>query len=147
MDVLSVREGLKFIKEHCSTGKGPMFCEIRTYRYHGHSMSDPGVTYRTRDEVNEVRQSRDPIENVKNRLLQVGWATEAELKETEKEVRGEIAAALKAAKASSQPDLDELFTDIYTTGKPHASGWHSRLESEFPPEVRMPDLVNNRHFK
>jgi len=140
MDVLAVREGIAFAKEHCSSGKGPIYVELKTYRYHGHSMSDPGISYRTRDEVTKVRQARDPIENVKSRLIEQGWATEKELKDIEKEVRAEIAEALAAAKASSMPDPSELITDIFTTGAPHATDKkHGRRESEFPSLIRMPD--------
>ncbi|CAK9002984.1 Pyruvate dehydrogenase E1 component subunit alpha-1 [Durusdinium trenchii] len=124
MDVLAVREGIKFCKDHCSSGQGPIYVELKTYRYHGHSMSDPGITYRSRDEVNKVRQSRDPIESVKQRIISAGFATEAELKEAEKKIRGEVQEALRLAKESSVPDASELVTDIYTSGKPHADPKH-----------------------
>jgi pyruvate dehydrogenase E1 component alpha subunit len=83
-DVLAVREAFKFAAAHCRSGKGPIYLELKTYRYHGHSMSDPGITYRSREEVQQVRQERDCIEKAKNRLLQHGWATEAELKVRER---------------------------------------------------------------
>jgi len=147
MDVLAVREGIEFAKEYCSSGNGPIYVELKTYRYHGHSMSDPGVSYRSREEVTTVRQSRDPIERVKQRIIEAGFATDSELKATEKEIRNEVQEALKAAKKSSFPDPEELFTDIYTTANPHSEpGKHNRLESEFPPEIRMPDLAKTKHF-
>lgn len=75
-NVLAVRETMKFAKEWCVKGNGPLCIEFLTYRYHGHSMSDPGVTYRTRDEINEVRKNRDPIEIVRRLLLENKWAEE-----------------------------------------------------------------------
>lgn len=141
MDVLAVREGIKFCKEYTGAGNGPIYVELKTYRYHGHSMSDPGISYRTRDEVTNVRQSRDPIELVKKRIVEAGWASEDELKEIEKNIRSEVQKALKAAKESSVPDDSELATDIYTTGKMSSNG--RRLESEMPSVVRMPDIQNN----
>ena len=83
-NVLVVREAMKFAKEWCVKGNGPLFVELSTYRYHGHSMSDPGVTYRTREEINEVRKNRDPIEIVRKMLLDNKWSNEEELKNIEK---------------------------------------------------------------
>lgn len=85
-NVLMVRETMKWTKEYCIKN-GPMFIEYMTYRYHGHSMSDPGVTYRTRDEIKHVRDFRDPILLVKMMLIENSWATEKELKTLEKELR------------------------------------------------------------
>lgn len=146
MDVLAVREGFKFAKDYCASGNGPIYVEVKTYRYHGHSMSDPGITYRTRDEVTEVRQNRDPIEQVKERLLSSGMAQEDELKDVEKTVRKEVQEALKKAKAGSLPPPEEVYSDIYTTGKSDGSGWHGRLESDFPADIRMPDHANTKYF-
>lgn len=87
MDVLAVREAVKYCKEFSGSGKGPIFLEVKTYRYHGHSMSDPGITYRDRDEVASMRQSKDCIEQVKNRIVEAGWSTVEELKEVEKQIR------------------------------------------------------------
>jgi len=100
-------------------------------------MSDPGITYRTRDEVSEVRQSRDPIELVKRRLIEAGFATEEELKATEKEIRGEVQKALTAAKASKVPEPEELYSDIYAAEDATQEG--KRLASDIPEEIRMPD--------
>lgn len=146
MDVLAVREGFKFAKEYCSRGIGPMYIEVKTYRYHGHSMSDPGITYRTRDEVTQVRQTRDPIESVKARIVEAGFANEAELKSVEKDVRKEVSDALKRAKASVLPKESEVYTDIYTTGKSDGSNWHGRLESEHCGDIRMPDNLKSIKF-
>lgn len=80
MDVLAVREATRFAIDHCATGKGPMVMEVVTYRYSGHSMSDPGTSYRSRDEIQEVRQTRDPITGFRERMLSTDLATADELK-------------------------------------------------------------------
>lgn len=80
MDVLAVREATRFAVEYCTSGKGPIVMETATYRYSGHSMSDPGTSYRTRDEIQEVRQTRDPLTSFKERLLSSNLATAEELK-------------------------------------------------------------------
>ena len=80
MDVLAVREATRFARALCREGKGPILMETATYRYHGHSMSDPGTSYRTREEIQEVRQSRDPITSFKDKLINSGLATAEELK-------------------------------------------------------------------
>jgi len=90
-NVLIVRETMKWTKQYC-VENGPMFIEYLTYRYHGHSMSDPGITYRTRDEIKHVRDYRDPIGLVKHMLIENSWATEKELKAIEKEIRASIEA-------------------------------------------------------
>lgn len=114
MDVLAVREGTKYAKEYVTSGKGPMVLEFMTYRYHGHSMSDPGVTYRSRDDVNEVRKTRDPIELSKNRILDAGFSTKEELKQLEKEVRAEVQEAVDFSLADEEAGYDEMFSDIYS---------------------------------
>lgn len=80
MDVVAVREAAKFAIEHCDSGKGPIVLETATYRYSGHSMSDPGTSYRTRDEIQEVRQTRDPITSFREKILNNDLATAEELK-------------------------------------------------------------------
>lgn len=80
MDVLAVREAAKFAVDYCSKGHGPLVMEALTYRYSGHSMSDPGTSYRTRDEVANVRQTRDPITSFKEKILSTDLVTSDELK-------------------------------------------------------------------
>ena len=113
MNVLAVKQGFAAVREHCSSGNGPMFVEFDTYRYHGHSMSDPGTTYRTREEVGGVRQARDPIEYVKKLLVEHEMCTTDEIKDMEKEIRSSVQESLKAAKAGSFPEANELYKDIY----------------------------------
>ncbi|KAF7850404.1 hypothetical protein BT93_L5537 [Corymbia citriodora subsp. variegata] len=115
MDALAVKQACKFAKEH-ALKNGPIILEMDTYRYHGHSMSDPGSTYRTRDEISGVRQERDPIERIRKLLLSLDLATEKELKDTEKEVRKEVDDAIAQAKESPMPDPSELFSNVYVKG-------------------------------
>jgi len=112
MDCFSVKSAVQFARDHCMTGKGPFVLEMNTYRYHGHSMSDPGLTYRSREEVSGVRKERDPIDRLKKTAIELGYATEASIKEIEKAVRVEVDAAVEYAKADSEPPLNELYTDV-----------------------------------
>ena len=80
---MSVWQGIKFAKEY-ALANGPMMIEFDTYRYHGHSMSDPGSTYRTRDEISTMRQQRDPVEHVRKLILDNGFADASDLKKLEK---------------------------------------------------------------
>lgn len=80
MDILAVREAARFAIDHCDSGKGPIVMEAATYRYSGHSMSDPGTSYRTREEVQEVRQTRDPITSFKEKIINAGLTNAEELK-------------------------------------------------------------------
>ena len=111
-NILVVREAMKFAKKWCVDGNGPLFIEFNTYRYHGHSMSDPGVTYRTREEINEVRANRDPIEIVRRLLLENSWATEAELKDIEKKIRADIDADVEKIKQDPEPTPEDLYSHV-----------------------------------
>ncbi|XP_059316635.1 pyruvate dehydrogenase E1 component subunit alpha, mitochondrial [Lycium ferocissimum] len=115
MDVFAVKQACKFAKEH-ALKNGPIILEMDTYRYHGHSMSDPGSTYRTRDEISGVRQERDPVERIRKLILAHDIATEKELKEIEKEKRKVVDEAIAKAKESPMPDPSELFTNVYVKG-------------------------------
>jgi pyruvate dehydrogenase E1 component alpha subunit len=92
-------------------GRGPCILEMLTYRYRGHSMSDP-AKYRTRQEVERVREERDPIERVRKRLLDSGAAKEEELKTIDAEIRGIVSAAAEFAQNDAEPDPSELWTDV-----------------------------------
>ncbi len=112
MDVLAVKAAGDKAVAHCRAGKGPYILEIKTYRYRGHSMSDP-AKYRTRDEVQKMRDERDCIEHVRQLLLTGEHASEAELKTIDKEIKEIVNASAEFAKESPEPSADELFTDIY----------------------------------
>ncbi|KAF6091195.1 pyruvate dehydrogenase E1 subunit alpha 1 [Phyllostomus discolor] len=118
MDVLCVREATKFAAAHCRSGKGPILMELQTYRYHGHSMSDPGVSYRTREEIQEVRSKSDPIMLLKDRMVNSNLASVEELKEIDVEVRKEIEDAAQFATADPEPPLEELGYHIYSNDPP-----------------------------
>jgi len=114
MDVLAVKKAFDWASDYARQGYGPLFMELETYRYHGHSMSDPGLSYRSRDEIDKIRSQRDCIENLKQKLLDKGWATPAELKEIDKEIRKEVDDAAEKAKSDPEPAVEETFTDIFT---------------------------------
>jgi len=111
MNVLEVRDAAKKAIKHARDGKGPMILEMKTYRYRGHSMSDP-AKYRTRDEVTKTRSERDPIDMVKNRLIEEEWATDDALKSIDKEIKLIVADAAEFAQTSPEPDASELYTDV-----------------------------------
>jgi pyruvate dehydrogenase E1 component alpha subunit len=111
MNVLEVRDAAKKAIKHARDGKGPMILEMKTYRYRGHSMSDP-AKYRTRDEVTKTRSERDPIDRVKNRLIVEEWATDDALKSIDKEIKLIVADAAEFAQTSPEPDASELYTDV-----------------------------------
>ncbi|XP_062964736.1 pyruvate dehydrogenase E1 component subunit alpha, testis-specific form, mitochondrial isoform X1 [Cynocephalus volans] len=118
MDVLCVREATKFAADYCRSGKGPIVMELQTYRYHGHSMSDPGVSYRTREEIQNVRSKSDPIMLLKDRMLNTKLASVEELKEIDAEVRKEIDDAAQFATTDPEPPLEELGHHIYSSNPP-----------------------------
>ncbi|MCH2163106.1 MAG: pyruvate dehydrogenase (acetyl-transferring) E1 component subunit alpha [Marinovum sp.] len=112
MDVLAVKAAGEKAVAHCRSGKGPYILEIKTYRYRGHSMSDP-AKYRTREEVQKMRDERDPIENVRELLLTGKHATEDDLKAIDKEIKAIVNDAAEFSRTSPEPALEELWTDIY----------------------------------
>ena len=112
MDVLAVRAAGEKAVAHCRAGKGPYILEMMTYRYRGHSMSDP-AKYRTREEVQKVRDERDPIENLRHLLLEGGHATADDLKAIEAEIKAIVNDSADFARQSPEPPVEELWTDIY----------------------------------
>jgi pyruvate dehydrogenase E1 component alpha subunit len=110
MDVLAVHGAAEMAVKWLRDGNGPIILELMTYRYRGHSMSDP-ARYRTREEVNEYREHRDPIDRAAKELEEMG-AKEEELKAIDKEIRDIVVAAAKFAEDSPEPDPSELYTDV-----------------------------------
>ncbi|MDX1575439.1 MAG: thiamine pyrophosphate-dependent enzyme, partial [Kiloniellales bacterium] len=97
---------------HARDGKGPVILEMLTYRYRGHSMSDP-AKYRSKEEVQKVRQERDPIDRCKEQLLAGEGVDEAQLKEIDKEIKAIVTEAADFAQSDPEPDPSELTTDVY----------------------------------
>ena len=110
MDILAVRAAVDEAVAGVRGGSGPVILEMKTYRYRGHSMSDP-AKYRSKDEVQEIRTGRDPIDQARQRLLDDGLG-EAEIKEIDKQIKAQIAEAVDFAQESPQPDPSELFADV-----------------------------------
>lgn len=111
MDVLAVKAAADEAVAWCRGGNGPILLEAMTYRYRGHSMSDP-AKYRSKEEVDKVREQRDPIKNFEKLLLEKGLVDEATLKQIDKEVREIVADSAAFAQSSPEPDPSELMTDI-----------------------------------
>ncbi|XP_058621163.1 pyruvate dehydrogenase E1 subunit alpha 1b isoform X2 [Onychostoma macrolepis] len=118
MDVLSVREATRFAADYCRSGKGPILMELQTYRYHGHSMSDPGVSYRTREEIQEVRSKSDPITVLKDRMISNNMANLEEIKDIDAEIRKEIEEAAQFATSDPEPPLEDLCNHIFYNDAP-----------------------------
>jgi pyruvate dehydrogenase E1 component alpha subunit len=110
MDVLESRQAAEIAFAHVRGGGGPVLLELNTYRYRGHSMSDP-AKYRTREEVQGQREHNDPIERAKADLLAMGVSEDA-LKETDKSIRARVAEAAEFAENSPEPEPSELYTDV-----------------------------------
>lgn len=111
MDVRAVKSAADEAIEWARSGKGPIILDMMTYRYRGHSMSDP-AKYRSKEEVQKVKAEHDPIDQVKSRLVKKGWASEDELKEIDKQIRAVVADAADFAQSDPEPDPSELYTDI-----------------------------------
>jgi pyruvate dehydrogenase E1 component alpha subunit len=112
MDVRAVKAAGERAAQWCRSGKGPFILEMLTYRYRGHSMSDP-AKYRTREEVEKVRTTHDPIDMARQRILEKKLAKEDELKKIDGEVRDLINEAAEFATHDPEPDVSELYTDVY----------------------------------
>jgi len=111
MDVRAVKAAGESAVDFVRDGNGPFILEMLTYRYRGHSMSDP-AKYRSRDEVKKVREEHDPIEQVRVRLIEAGQASEESLKEIDKDVRAIVNEAAEFAQSDPEPDASQLYTDV-----------------------------------
>ena len=111
-DVIAVRDAVKKAVDRARAGEGPYILEVKTYRYRGHSMSDP-AKYRTKEELTEVREKRDPIENFGKKLIERGVMNAEDMKQMDAAVKAVVIASAEFATESPEPGLAELYTDIY----------------------------------
>ncbi|KAJ5317224.1 hypothetical protein PENANT_c045G10232 [Penicillium antarcticum] len=118
MDVLATKAAVQYSKNYAITGNGPLVLEYVTYRYGGHSMSDPGTTYRSREEIQRMRSTNDPIAGLKKKMLEWGVTSEEDLKALDKEARAKVDAEVAEAEKMAVPDNNSriLFEDIYVRG-------------------------------
>ena len=112
MDVLEVAKDASSAADHCRSGKGPFILEMKTYRYRGHSMSDP-AKYRTREEVQKIRAEKDPIDSLRSLLIEKHEISEKEFKAIDAEIKAVVTEASDFALNSPEPDIEELWTDVY----------------------------------
>jgi len=129
-NILMVRETIKWAGEYVKKN-GPLFLEAFTYRYHGHSMSDPGITYRTKDEIADVRKTRDPVEICRNMILEHGWAEAAELKKIEKDIRSRLEGEAEKIRSDPVPTEADLYTHIGVTKQHYIRGVEYRLSKDY----------------
>jgi len=140
MNVLAVREGMKFVKEYCGAGNGPMYVEMMTYRYHGHSMSDPGTTYRNRDEIAVTRSTKDPLEFVKTCLKESGMMEATEIKEIEKGLRKHVQSEVLKAKGFPKAEkMEEMFQYIFAKDLVQDN-------YDMPEYIRTPNIENSHGY-
>ncbi|ERE87806.1 pyruvate dehydrogenase E1 component subunit alpha, testis-specific form, mitochondrial isoform X2 [Cricetulus griseus] len=118
MDILCVREATKFAAHYCRSGKGPILMELQTYRYHGHSMSDPGISYRSREEVQNMRSKSDPIMLLRERMINNNLSNVEELKEIDADVKKEVEEAAQFATSDPEPPLEELAYHLFYHSPP-----------------------------
>jgi pyruvate dehydrogenase E1 component alpha subunit len=111
MDVEAVQAAGAEAMEYCRSGKGPIILSMNTYRYRGHSMSDP-AKYRSKEELSEYREKRDPIENFGKKLIERGLVNEQDLKQMDAEVKKVVVEAAEFATESPEPGVEELYTDV-----------------------------------
>ena len=112
MNVLEVAKNASSAADHCRSGKGPFILEMKTYRYRGHSMSDP-AKYRTREEVQKIREEKDPIDTLRSLLIEKHKISEKEFKEVDSEIKAVVTEASDFALDSPEPNIEELWTDVY----------------------------------
>ena len=127
MDVLEVAGKSREAREHVTSGKGPIILEMLTYRYRGHSMSDP-ATYRSREEVDEWRAGRDPIARLQRQMVEAGLTDADALKEREKEIKRRVNGIAREAERQPEPDPSDLWRHVYADPIPRAYPYPDRVD-------------------
>ncbi|KAG6915719.1 hypothetical protein DXG01_010277 [Tephrocybe rancida] len=146
MDIIASLQAVKYARKWAvEEQKGPLLLEFVTYRYGGHSMSDPGTTYRTREEVQRMRSTKDPIRGLQTYIEEWGLATEQELKQLDKDAKAEVDAAVQEAKASPEPEAKDLWTDIYYKGT-EPPVMRGREREEVHPFPSFPRVIADKRL-
>uniref|UniRef100_A0A0A9Y4F4 Pyruvate dehydrogenase E1 component subunit alpha, mitochondrial n=1 Tax=Lygus hesperus TaxID=30085 RepID=A0A0A9Y4F4_LYGHE len=114
LDALACRQGFGAALDWCRNGNGPIFLELYTYRYHGHSMSDPGISYRSRDEVNDIRKNSDCVTRMQQLIVDNNLSTEDEIAQIVESVRSEVSEQVDIAKKDPEPDVSQVYEYVYT---------------------------------
>jgi len=130
-NVLQSRETFKFAKKYAQE-KGPILVEAMTYRYQGHSASDPGKSYRQSSEIDKVKEERDPIKKVNQWLLKLGWATEQELSQIEQEITAFVAKENEVAKSAAFPEPQDMFTQVFDDENTFIRGTELAISRNIP---------------
>ncbi|EPY27156.1 pyruvate dehydrogenase E1 component subunit alpha [Strigomonas culicis] len=133
MDVLAVQEGTRWAKNWCQSGKGPVFLEFDSYRYMGHSMSDPDSQYRSKSDIQTVKNERDCVRKMKEFMVQEGIMTDEEMSALEKKVKKEVDQDLQRAQKHPLSHADELYTDIYVGEQYEHRSPQGRVYVQAPP--------------
>ncbi|KAI1707571.1 dehydrogenase e1 component domain-containing protein [Ditylenchus destructor] len=141
MDLISVREAMRFARQHALSGKGPIFVELATYRYMGHTASDPGIRYRPLHEVDEVRRAKDPISHFREKILGSNLVTPEELTKIDEEIVAEIAKAGKISREYDPLPKEALYADVYKNTEPQLVRGATIDESVKQPCLYTKDIL------
>jgi pyruvate dehydrogenase E1 component alpha subunit len=144
MDILSVREGFKYAKDFCNSGKGPIVVELNTYRYVGHSTIEKRHGYRTEEEIQDVRSHRDCIVKFREQCVQSKIVSAEEFKEIDKNVHDEVTKAVKIAREDDELPMEGLYTDLYKNTPPQVVRGATPFESVKQPFVTTSELVEKQ---
>uniref|UniRef100_A0AC34FP61 Dehydrogenase E1 component domain-containing protein n=1 Tax=Panagrolaimus sp. ES5 TaxID=591445 RepID=A0AC34FP61_9BILA len=144
MDIVSVREGFKYAKDFCNSGKGPIVVELNTYRYVGHSTIEKRHGYRSEEEIQDVRSHRDCIVKFRDQCVQSNIVSAEEFKEIDKIVYKEVEEAVKLAREDDELPMEGLYTDLYKNTPPQFIRGATKNESLQQPFTTTSELVSKK---